>query len=200
MGGRGSGRHCRYSTRETTDDRYALDIRKLQRDGVLSRGYSCHWSWSVNNKEVASIALRSTSESVVLSYRNRTGGGEWQDVEYPVTVEWTACRYGGRRAWFRCPAVGCGRRVAILYSGKVFACRHCYHLAYVSQREDIADRVARRANKIRKKLGWKPGIFNHNGGKPKGMHRQTFKKLRVQHDVMACVALEGISRKLRLFE
>jgi hypothetical protein len=29
-------------------------------------------------------------------------------------------------AAFICPAAGCGRRVAILYGGGNFACRHCY--------------------------------------------------------------------------
>jgi hypothetical protein len=200
MGGRGSGRHWRYGTKETTDNRHALDVRKLQRSGVLRPGYSCQWSWSVNKKEVACINLRSTSESVIFLYRCRTGGGDWQDMQYPVPVEWTTCHFGGQRAWFRCPVVGCVRRVAILYSGVVFACRHCYHLVYGSQREDLPDRVARRADKIRKKLGWEPGILNHNGWKPKGMHWQTFEKLRTQHDAIVNVALQGIARKLRLFE
>ena len=39
-------------------------------------------------------------------------------------------------AAFICPAAGCGRRVAILYRGGIFACRHCYRLAYASSRED----------------------------------------------------------------
>ena len=200
MGGRGSGRPWRYATRSTTDDHHALDVRRLQRDGVLTPGYSCLWSWFRGDQEVCSIGIRSTSESVVLSYRNRTGGDEWQNMEYPVPIEWTNCHYGGRRAWFRCPAVGCGRRVAILYSGKVFACRHCYHLVYESQREDVADRIARRADTIRRRLRWKPGILNHNGWKPKGMHWRTFERLRTRHDAMVSVALEGIARKLRLFE
>jgi hypothetical protein len=50
---------------------------------------------------------------------------------------------GGLRWWFRCPACRgggppCGRRVGKLYlppGGKVFACRHCYDLAYTSSRE-----------------------------------------------------------------
>jgi hypothetical protein len=43
------------------------------------------------------------------------------DYEYAVLLEWTRCHYGGERAWFRCPVIGCGRRVAILYGGAIFA-------------------------------------------------------------------------------
>ena len=46
----------------------------------------------------------------------------------------SSCHYGGERPWFLCPH--CGRRVAILYGGAVFACRTCYGLAYEVQRED----------------------------------------------------------------
>src|SRR3981081_1806868 len=71
--------------------------------------------------------------------------------------------------WFICPAVGCGRRVEILYGGGIFACRHCYRLAYASSREDVCDRAARRADRLRARLGWEPGILNGNGGQPKWM-------------------------------
>ena len=200
MGGRGSGRRCRYAKRSTTDDHNALDVRRLQRDGVLKPGYSCNWAWYRGGREIASIGIRSSSESVILSYQSKAEDGEWQDMEYPIPLEWTNCNYGGQRAWFRCPAAGCGRRVAILYSGKVFACRHCYNLAYESQRESESDLFARRADKIRRMLGWQPGILNPNGWKPKGMRWQTFEALRAQHDAMVNVALEGISRKFGLFD
>lgn len=199
MGGNGSGRHWHYWAKGTTDDHHALDVRKLQRDGILTPGRSCGWSWLVSGKEVASIGIRTTAASVLLSYRIKTEEGAWHNMEYVVPLEWTNCHYGGRRAWFRCPVAGCGRRVAILYLSKVFACRHCRNLAYESQRESDVDRMARKADKIRRKLGWQPGILNANGWKPKGMRWQTFEKLRAEHDAIVSVALEGIARKWRLF-
>lgn len=42
-----------------------------------------------------------------------------------------------------------------------------------SERETADDRAARRADRIRKKLGWEPGILNGDGWKPKGMHWNT---------------------------
>ena len=89
----------------------------------------------------------------------------------------TPCNYGGERQWFACPAVGCGRRVAKLYGGRVFACRLCHELAYPSQREAEHDRLARRADAIRARLGWEPGLDGLQGGRPKGMHRRTFERL-----------------------
>ena len=119
-------------------------------------------------------------------------------------LDWTPCNLGGQRPWFRCPARGCGRRVAILYGGAIFACRHCYRLAYPSQRETADDRAARRADSIRERLGWEPGILNGPGLKPKGMHWRTFKRLKAEHDAFVAESLAGmmteIERRLGRFQ
>jgi hypothetical protein len=103
-------------------------------------------------------------------------------MEYPVYLEWKGLHFSGRRTWFLCPAGVYGRRVAILYGGAIFACRRCHQLAYQCQRETADDRATRRANTIRRRLGWKPGFLNGEGGKPKGMHWRTFDRLRAEHD------------------
>jgi hypothetical protein len=140
---------------------------------------------------VASIQMRAEQDRVILTYRHCSGGGDWKDEQYPVRIEWTPCNLGGSRAWFICPAVGCGRRVAILYGGGIFACRHCYRLAYASAREDVGDRAARRADRLRTRLGWEPGILNGEGSKPKWMRWRTFERLAAVHD--ACVG-ESLAR------
>jgi hypothetical protein len=63
---------------------------------------------------------------------------DWSDVAQRVTIAWTQCRFGGERPWFVCSVqsngVYCGRQVTKLYGvGRLFACRHCYRLAYASQ-------------------------------------------------------------------
>jgi hypothetical protein len=121
----------------------ALDIRKLQRDGLLTPGQSFNWQWSINGEKVADINTRIETDRVILNYRSQSNGGEWQPMEYPVTLTWAPCHLGGHRAWFLCPARGCGRRVAILYGGAIFACRHCHKLAYACQRETDDDRAMR---------------------------------------------------------
>ena len=119
-------------------------------------------------------------------------------MEYPVRLAWTDCTLGGQRGWLLCPARGCGRRVALLYLGGsgIFACRHCYELAYASQRETPDDRAARRADRIRDRLGWEAGILNDEGEKPKGMHWRTFHRLYAEHDNLVNASLRGMMRKL----
>ncbi len=196
MGGYGSGRGQR--GKDTTSDMRALDIRKLQRDGLLTPGQAFGWNWLRKGETVASINIRSEVDRVILDYRSRSNGGEWQAMEYPVRVEWTPCHLGGRRAWFHCPAPGCGRRVAILFGGSVFACRHCHKLAYESQREPDHDRAVRRADTIRRRLGWEPGILNGSGWKPKGMHWRTFERLKAEHDAFVSASLAGMAQSLGL--
>lgn len=196
MGGFGSGRV--QNGKDTTSDMRALDIRRLQRDGMLTPGRWFMWKWSRKGEEVASIQIRTEADRVILNYRSRSNGGEWQPMEYPVHLEWTACHLGGRRAWFRCPVRGCGRRVAVLFGGSIFACRHCHQLAYACQRKSDDDRAAQRADTIRRRLGWTPGILNGDGIKPKGMHWRTFERLKAEHDAFVNASLTGMAQRLGL--
>lgn len=199
MGGPGSGRRYQ-GGKSTTSDMRALDVRRLQRDGLLTPGRAFGWNWSRNGETIASIQMRTEEGRVILNYRSRSNGDDWKAMEYPVHLEWTGCNLGGQRAWFLCPAQGCGRRVAILYGGSVFACRHCHKLAYQCQRETGDDRFARRADKIRERLKWDAGILNGNGWKPKGMHWRTFERLRAEHDAFVSASLAGMAKRLGLFE
>jgi hypothetical protein len=189
MGGQGSGRRWHIGSKSTTGDYRALDVRQLQRKGLLSTGHAFSWQWTRNGEKVASIQVRTEVDRIILSYRQRNGGEAWQDKEYPIRLEWTDCNYGGQRAWFRCPASGCGRRVAVLYGGTIFACRHCHQLAYPSQREDIASLMIRKADKIRDRLGWVPGIANGSGQKPKGMRWQTYWRLCREYGQLVNIAM-----------
>lgn len=200
MGGPGSGRRWHYGAADCTDDYRRLDVRRWQRDGFLTPGRAFGWQWTRDGEKVASIDVRAETDRVILSYRHRSGSGDWQSEEYPVWLDWTVCTYGGRRAWFLCPARGCGRRVAILYGGAIFACRHCYRLAYPSQRESADDRAARRADRIRARLGWEPGILNGEGGKPKGMRWRTFERLSAEHDAFVGKSLAGMARRLGMLK
>ncbi|MDO8311734.1 MAG: hypothetical protein Q7T25_07325 [Sideroxyarcus sp.] len=201
MGGYNSG--SQGSTRTLSDMR-SLDVRQLQRDGQLRPGHQFRLSWTRNsitgtgtnlksiNAVAASITLKVAGDCVTLAYSNCTLGGEWQAMNYPVRLSRTACHYGGERVWWLCPMEGCGRRVAVLYGGAMYACRHCHERAYQSQRESTEDRQARRNNKLRARLGWKAGIFNPAGGRPKGMHWKTYLRLKDCHDAHAEQILGGI--------
>lgn len=181
MGGIGSGRHFQFGA-DTTSDYRSIDVRRWKRDGLLSTGQTFGWNWLCNGEVTGSIRVLAEPGRVVLNYRHRSGGGAWRDESYPVQLVATPCHLGGERQWFLCPARGCGKRVAILYGGAIFACRHCHQLAYPSQREAFHDRAIRKADRIRDKLGWEPGTANGHGLKPKGMHWRTFERLCAGHD------------------
>lgn len=189
MGGFGSGRHA---SKGTTGELFALDIRKLQRDGLLTPGHAFVFQWSRHGETLARINIRTGAGLVDLIYRH--GGDAGQDMNYPVAVDWTPCNYGGRRAWWRCPC--CGRRVALLYAGKVFACRQCHRLAYSTQRQAPGERACTAADKLRDKLKWEAGILNGNGGKPRWMHWRTFWKLQALHDDLVRQTINGMRAKL----
>lgn len=167
------------SGRATTSGYLFLDVRYLQRKGYLRHGSSSSQSWTCRGEPSGSINLRASVGHVTLSYRTRDHRSEeWEQKEYPVLLEWTRCNYGGERPWFRCPVARCGRRVAILYGGSVFACRRCHNLAYESQSETRHGRMLSKAQAIRVKLGGEPGFANDFPAKPKGMHWRTYYQLR----------------------
>lgn len=198
MGGFGSGRQ---NGADCTDDFRWIDIRRWQRDGLISQGQQINWQWLQHGEKVASIGGKVETDRIRLFYSYNRIGEESEDLDYVVNLQTTSCNYGGARYWFLCPIVGCGRRVAVLYlGGKYFACRHCYRLAYRSQRESNHDRADRKANKIRDKLKWAQGVLNTMGGKPKGMHWKTYYRTwRKYHEVSDQVLL-GISKRLRIVD
>jgi hypothetical protein len=56
MGGFGSGRG--QVGKDTTEDSRPLDIRKLNRSGLLQPGRSFGWQWTVNDRPVGDIGIR----------------------------------------------------------------------------------------------------------------------------------------------
>jgi hypothetical protein len=195
MGGRGSGRRPSYSGRATTEESLPLDIRRLQRAGVLPPGRAASWQWTVNDLVHASIQIRAEAWQVELVYTYTPNGRPAELVRQTVMLETTPCTLGGSRQWFCCPT--CSRRVAVIYGrGRLFGCRRCKGLAYASQGEADDDRAARRAERIRRQLGWEPGILNGPGHKPKCMHWRTYWRLTTEHDALMAVSLEGVARRL----
>ncbi len=198
MGGAGSGKPRYVFGKGITCDYRHIDIRRWQRDGLLVPNQYFSLQWSRDGEIVASIEVMIEEYQATLAYRYRDPSQGWQSKNYSVMLDWTPCNYGGERPWFCCPARGCRRRVAILYCGRIFACRHCHQLVYASQGEPDCDRAMRRADKIRKRLGWEPGILNSKGGKPKGMHWRTFDRLTGEHDALVDQSLAGVGMNFRM--
>lgn len=188
MGGFNSGRR---HGKPCTDDQRSVDVRLFQRDGVLVPGRSFNTTWTRHGETVATVRVSVGHDCVVFSYRQSWRGGPWRDCTNTILLAWTECHYGGKRPWWQCPV--CDRRAALLYSGDgCYACRRCRQLAYRSQRETEEDLAARRANRVRKRLGWPQGILNMPGGKPKGMHLETYLRLVEQHTRHSGKALAGM--------
>lgn len=197
MGGIGSGRSAGYSGKAKTEDSLPLDIRRLQRAGVLMPGRVCTWQWTVNDSVCATIGIRAEAGNIGLFYNYTAQGLTAEAISQMIWMESTSCVLGGHRRWFVCPA--CGRRAAVLYgAGRLFACRRCKGLAYASQGESDDDRAARRADRIRRRLGWRPGFLNGPGRKPSGMHWRTYERLVIEHDRWVAVSVAGMTTRLGL--
>lgn len=160
MGGPGSGTWYRYSTRATVESYRALSIGDvapaLQRvaAGEIAR-VLVSIAWYRNGEQTASILaaaeLQRGRPVVRLAYTSSRPGGEPERQNYQVLVSATPSNLPGnpgRRWWFICPLVvngiACGRRVAKLYGGTLFGCRHCHDLTYTSCNESHQlDRLSR---------------------------------------------------------
>jgi hypothetical protein len=110
-----------------------LSMKQLRLGGLFGAG-SLMVDWrDVTGLVVASAVVRLDGDGVIV----KCGG-----LEYKVCIERMACRFGGVRYWFLCPAVKddvyCGNRVTKLFlppGGSVFGCRGCYDLTYQSCQE-----------------------------------------------------------------
>jgi hypothetical protein len=85
--------------------------------------------------------------------------------------------------------------VTKLYAaGTYFLCRHCYTLAYASQREDNNERALRRKDNIRERLGGKPGLAWPFPERPKGMHHRTYERLASELSRAEMLAEDKLSK------
>ena len=191
MGGFGSGRFHQNGKATTHDYPVALDVRWLNRMGLLVPGMSTSLRWSLQGALVTTLLVRVDEEALTLS--PITASGKLSAPEQQVYLDWSVCNLGGQRPWFRCPA--CSRRVALLYGAGEFACRHCLNLAYASQREKSHVRALRKVDRLRDTLQWGAGILTLDRSKPKGMHSRTFARLVTEQDALVREYLTGMAQR-----
>jgi hypothetical protein len=172
-------------------------VRQWHREGRLNPGQRFSWSWRRGGEPAGNITVRVEPAAVVLSYRCSSGSGGGKSVQQRVPISLTACHLGGQRPWFVCSVYSnghhCGRRAAILYcAGDLFACRRCYELSYASQHQAARHRRLEHARKIRMSLGGNADLLAPFPGRPKGMHRRTFQRLRARAEA-ALFGRQGLS-------
>jgi hypothetical protein len=171
------------------ESRRSINILDLQRRGYLQSAQCFSLTWTGNGRRMASVYVKTESNSITVYYLSRSHDEDWVNVEQRIAVVWTPCRFGGERAWFVCSGDGtgvrCGRRVVNLYrAGRQFACRECCRLAYTSQRKWADQRALWKAQKIRMKWGGSPNMLEDFPDKPKGMHWRTYERWRRIHNAV----------------
>lgn len=196
MGNFNSGRS---TNRRTTSDMHRLDIRALHKVGMLIEGSTRGWRWC-RTKDITlhEAQIAAQADHVVITHACTRVASE--QGSYRIGIHRTACHLGGHRVWWRCPAAGCGRRVAVLYAsnGAIFACRYCHHLNYASQRKSPYDRQFMRVEKLRQRLGWPRGIANGHQGKPPRMRWHTYWRLLAEHDRLERGILGAVAQRFML--
>lgn len=147
MGGFGSGRFGKRSTRLTDDELLRISVHRWGSKNLLVPETTFETRW--RGRSDARLLVSPSASSLTLALEQR--GSESRQT---VSLERTPCHFGGSMPWFLCPNPGCGRRASILYVGERgdFACRLCWDLAYRSQRENERERAGRRAQRIRQKF------------------------------------------------
>jgi hypothetical protein len=187
--------------KNTVEGCRSIDVLEWHRLGYLrSPGwFSC--AWARGSERVASINVQAQRHAVTLKYRSRSYDEDWSDAVQRIPIAWTPCRFGGERPWFVCSVTAngmyCGRSVTNLYgAGRLFACRHCYQLAYASQQQPAHLRGLGKSQKVRMRLGGSPNMLEGFPDKPKGMHWRTYERWRRVHDLAEKQSLMSFVERL----
>ncbi|MEP7200344.1 MAG: hypothetical protein ABI874_11040, partial [Chloroflexota bacterium] len=156
----------------------------LRRSGLLRSDGAQSWTFNRHGSDEFAVAVVSRlEESVIVLMIVRDDERTVQKVR----LSWSACRFGGRRAWLHCPL--CGRRVFKLYyyphtvnaHGEhvhYFACRHCYPTTYQLRNErDKYFWQMKRIGKIQKRLGGSDDYAADFPDKPKWMRWRTYERM-----------------------
>ena len=177
------------SHKRTVLDMRALDVRRLSKEGLLTPGRTSWWCWG--KSPFAQLRIDADEERITITSLQPMG--DKSPLPWIINVSRTPCHLGGKRPWFLCPTFLCGRRVAILYGGDVFRCRHCLQLAYDSSRENSGYRALRRAQTLRKRLGGTADMSKPFPVKPKWMRWRTYDLISDRALVATQAYYRGIS-------
>jgi hypothetical protein len=123
--------------------------------------------------------------SIDFHYANSTATIEWQRQVWLVSIAETHLHRGGTRRWLVCPECS-ARRQALYVCDHRLACRACLRLRYESQHENRRQRMLRRADKLRVRLGWPAGVLSPDRGRPLRMRVATYQRI-----VRELVSIEG---------
>jgi len=109
MGGMGSGGH-NWRHRGTVEGYRRIDAGLLHTKGMLEDGVSGTVIWTTESGEKNFIHVFGGRSIIRLSYRSRSNGGPWTDVNETVRLDWAKRHFGGAQAYFLCPKCASRRR------------------------------------------------------------------------------------------
>ena len=130
---------------------WSIDTKELVKNGIFKKESGYHWVKKyysptdifkvVTKVQPTRLVVNPSTGNGTLYLRFSTyeEGTEKDKNDLAITVESSACHFGGVRWWFRCSGINgreCDRRSRILHmppDSKEFRCRDCYSLAYQSQ-------------------------------------------------------------------
>jgi hypothetical protein len=187
MGGYGSG--FQGQAKATTRERHTLPLAYFKN---LPPGAAVSWRLTRGGRTQGAVHIRVMETGALALAFTPERGEPWQQT---ILIARVPVTFGGERPWLVCPH--CWGHAATLYLGRHgFTCRTCSGVTYPSTRETHGDRAVRKADKIRRRLGWVPGVAHGHGLKPKGMHWQTFWRLVQEHDQNAGRFYAGAQTKI----
>ncbi len=181
MGGIFSGRKPSKTAKPFPEQFVTLDIRKLHRIDGLKPGEAYDLHRYKLGKRCGIFSIVVYEGCLELQYAACSHEVHPLPPQV-INIARTACHFGGDRPWFLCPGDQCGRRVAILYGPNLMLCRHCWGIAYQSQRENQIQRMFRKLSSIEASYTGRPNDSAPKDRKrPKGMHHRTFQVLQEKH-------------------
>jgi hypothetical protein len=191
MGGYGSGRWGGRATIEGTQA-LVLDVNWLVRHRLLVKGQ--HRSGTISNERMSLRVFADCDPSRAM-FLDLDGEAETFEhgrfaLRQRIGLEWAPTNFRGHRWLFICPLRGNPAQKLYLPNGaQRFGGRLAFRLKYVSQRLGRADRLARKARKLHRRLG---GDGQALGAippdRPKGMRQVTYERLLARWDAADAMA------------
>jgi len=173
MGGSRSGR---YGWRGVMEHRRQLNVRDLTKCTELGPGWIGPIHWGTDDNPGGSATILGIEGGIELRHNIVHDDETRTQVSERIQFRCRPCRYGGDRRYWACPRCWRTCEAVVMASNASFwGCRKCLRLLYVSQGLVPRERLWRRAEQIRNRLGG----TDDDGyvWKPKWMRRRTFDRL-----------------------
>ena len=189
----------------TVESCRSIDVLDWHRRGYLRSPQWFSWVWSRDGERVASINVGTSAPICDLEIPQPL---LWRGLERcsssasPSRGHPAASVASGPGLHVRSPQTRCTAAAgssSCTASDGLFACRHCYRLAYTSQQESAHQRGLWKSQKIRMRLGGSANMRDLFPEKPKGMQRRNYDRLRRLHDAAeqrSMIGLIGLVERL----